>query len=184
MNHAIIYDGTRSPFGRYGGVLSGKRPDDLLADVIRGLLKRSEIDSGLVEDVIMGNTNQAGEDCRNVARNAALLAGARVSAGGLTVNRLCGSGLAATLDAARAISCEQGQLFIAGGVESMSRAPWVLSKVYVLTDYDSHGFHIVGYFSKVGTCTPTDCMTVQCIQLLSNSELIEAPLFINATSLP
>ena len=128
MNHAIIYDGTRSPFGRYGGVLSGKRPDDLLADVIRGLLKRSEIDSGLVEDVIMGNTNQAGEDCRNVARNAALVAGARVSAGGLTVNRLCGSGLAATLDAARAISCEQGQLFIAGGVESMSRAPWVLSK--------------------------------------------------------
>ena len=81
-----------------------------------------------MEDVVFGNTNQAGEDCRNVARNAALLAGMHTSVGGVTVNRLCGSGAAATLDAARAIGCSQGQLFIAGGVESMSRAPWVLNK--------------------------------------------------------
>ena len=94
----------------------------------RSLLDRSGIDSSLVEDVILGNTNQAGEDCRNVARNAALLAGMHTSVGGVTVNRLCGSGAAATLDAARAITCSQGQLFIAGGVESMSRGPWVLNK--------------------------------------------------------
>ena len=128
MNQAIIFDGIRSPFGRYGGGLSAKRPDDLAAAVIKALLDRSGIDSSLVEDVILGNTNQAGEDCRNVARNAALLAGMHTSVGGATVNRLCGSGAAATLDAARAISCSQGQLFIAGGVESMSRAPWVLNK--------------------------------------------------------
>ncbi len=128
VKQAIIYDGVRSPFGRYGGGLSGMRPDDLAAAVIKALLDRSGIESSLVEDVILGNTNQAGEDCRNVARNAALLAGMHTTVGGLTVNRLCGSGAAATLDAARSISCSQGQLFIAGGVESMSRAPWVLNK--------------------------------------------------------
>ena len=128
MNQAIIYDGIRSPFGRYGGGLSAKRPDDLAATVIDALLERTGIESSLVEDVVFGNTNQAGEDCRNVARNAALLAGMHTSVGGVTVNRLCGSGVAATLDAARAIGCSQGQLFIAGGVESMSRAPWVLNK--------------------------------------------------------
>ncbi|MDE0286632.1 MAG: 3-oxoadipyl-CoA thiolase [Gammaproteobacteria bacterium] len=128
MNQAIIYDGIRSPFGRYGGGLSVKRPDDLAAAVIKALLDRSGIESSLVEDVVLGNTNQAGEDCRNVARNAALLAGMHTAVGGVTVNRLCGSGAAATLDAARAVSCGQGQLFISGGVESMSRAPWVLNK--------------------------------------------------------
>ena len=128
MNDAVIYDGIRSPFGRYGGGLSAKRPDDLAAAVIKALLDRNGIESSLVEDVVFGNTNQAGEDCRNVARNAALLAGMHTSVGGVTVNRLCGSGAAATLDAARAISCGQGQLFISGGVESMSRAPWVLNK--------------------------------------------------------
>ena len=128
MNDAVIYDGVRSPFGRYGGGLSAKRPDDLAAAVIKALLDRTGIESSLVEDVALGNTNQAGEDCRNVARNAALLAGMHTSVGGVTVNRLCGSGAAATLDAARAVSCGQGQLFIAGGVESMSRAPWVLGK--------------------------------------------------------
>ena len=128
MNQAIIYDGIRSPFGRYGGGLSALRPDDLAARVIKALLARNGIESSLIEDVVLGNTNQAGEDCRNVARNAALLAGMHTSVGGLTVNRLCGSGAAATLDAARAVACSQGQLFIAGGVENMSRAPWVLSK--------------------------------------------------------
>ena len=128
MNDAVIYDGIRSPFGRYGGGLSAKRPDDLAAAVIRSLLDRNGIESSLVEDVVFGNTNQAGEDCRNVARNAALLAGMHTAVGGVTVNRLCGSGAAATLDAARTISCGQGQLFISGGVESMSRAPWVLNK--------------------------------------------------------
>lgn len=128
MIGSVIYDGIRSPFGRYGGGLSAVRPDDLAAAVIKGLLDRNGIDSSLVEDVVLGNTNQAGEDCRNIARNAALLAGMHTSVGGVTVNRLCASGAAATLDAARAIGCGQGQLFIAGGVESMSRAPWVLSK--------------------------------------------------------
>ncbi len=128
MHQAIIYDGIRSPFGRYGGGLSAMRPDDLAASVIKALLARNGIESSLIEDVVLGNTNQAGEDCRNVARNAALLAGMHTSVGGVTVNRLCGSGAAATLDAARAIACSQGQLFIAGGVENMSRAPWVLSK--------------------------------------------------------
>ena len=108
--------------------MSGTRPDDLAAAVIKALLHRNGIESSLVEDVVLGNTNQAGEDCRNVARNAALLAGMHTSVGGVTVNRLCGSGVAATLDAARALSCSQGQLFIAGGVESMSRGPWVLNK--------------------------------------------------------
>ena len=128
MSDAVIYDGIRSPFGRFGGGLSVKRPDDLAAAVIRALLDRNGIESSLVEDVVLGNTNQAGEDSRNVARNAALLAGMHTSVGGVTVNRLCGSGAAATLDAARAISCGQGQLFISGGVESMSRSPWVLGK--------------------------------------------------------
>ena len=128
MKQALIYDGIRSPFGRYGGGLSAMRPDDLAAAVIKALLERSGVESSLVEDVVFGNTNQAGEDCRNVARNAALLAGMHTTVGGVTVNRLCGSGAAATLDAARAIACGQGQLFISGGVESMSRGPWVLNK--------------------------------------------------------
>ena len=142
MNNAVIYDGIRSPFGRFGGGLSVKRPDDLAAAVIKALLDRSGIESSLVEDVVFGNTNQAGEDSRNVARNAALLAGMHTSVGGVTVNRLCGSGAAATLDASRAISCGQGQLFISGGVESMSRSPWVLGKAETSFDrnqqmYDS-----------------------------------------------
>ena len=143
MNQAIIYDGVRSPFGRYGGGLSAKRPDDLAAAVIKALLDRSGVESSLVEDVVFGNTNQAGEDSRNVARNAALLAGMHTSTGGATVNRLCGSGAAATLDAARAISCGQGQLFISGGVESMSRAPWVLGKAETSFDRNQQMYDTV-----------------------------------------
>jgi 3-oxoadipyl-CoA thiolase len=125
---AFIYDGLRSPFGRHAGALSRIRPDDLLASVIAGLLKRNAFAPQDIEDVIAGCTCQAGEDSRNVARHAALLAGLPVGAGGLTVNRLCGSGLAAVLDAARCVRTGEGALFVAGGVESMTRAPFVLAK--------------------------------------------------------
>jgi acetyl-CoA C-acetyltransferase len=128
MLDAYIYDGLRTPFGRHGGVLAAVRPDDLLAGVIRDVLARSSFESAEIEDVIAGCACQAGEDSRNVARNAGLLAGLPSSVAGLTVNRLCGSGLAAVLDAARAASTGQGDVFVAGGVESMSRAPFVLSK--------------------------------------------------------
>ena len=128
MSDAYIYDGGRSAFGRHGGALSSVRPDDLLGHVIKTLVQRNDFDSALYEDVIAGATNQAGEDCRNVARFAGLLAGLPITAGGQTVNRLCGSGMAAALDATRCVKVGEGDLFIAGGVESMSRAPLVLSK--------------------------------------------------------
>jgi acetyl-CoA C-acetyltransferase len=127
-NYAYIYDTARSSFGTLGGSLSAVRPDDLLAHVIRELVRRNGFDLSAYEDVIAGNTNQAGEDCRNVARFAGLLAGLPISTGGITVNRLCGSSMAAALDAARAVRCNEGELFVACGVESMSRAPLVLSK--------------------------------------------------------
>ncbi len=125
---AYIYDGLRTPFGRHAGALAKVRPDDLLASVIKTLVERNAFDKGLYEDVIAGCTNQAGEDARNIARHAGLLAGLPVETGGLTVNRLCGSGLAAIIDAARAIRCGEGELFVAGGAESMSRAPFVMAK--------------------------------------------------------
>lgn len=125
---AYIYDGGRTAFGRHGGALSSVRPDDLLAHVIATLIQRNDFDLSSVEDVIAGSTNQAGEDSRNVARFAGLLAGLPMETGGITVNRLCGSGLAAALDAARCVKVGEGELFIAGGVESMSRAPLVISK--------------------------------------------------------
>jgi acetyl-CoA C-acetyltransferase len=127
-DYAYIYDTARSAFGTLGGGLSSVRPDDLLAEVIRKLVGRNNFDLNEYEDVIAGNTNQAGEDCRNVARFSGLLAGLPISTGGITINRLCGSSMAAALDAARAVRCNEGDLFIAGGVESMSRAPLVLSK--------------------------------------------------------
>lgn len=125
---AFIYDGGRSAFGRHGGALSSLRPDDLLAHVIKTVVGRNAFPGEAYEDVIMGNTNQAGEDCRNVGRFASLLAGMPSTVGGLTVNRLCGSGLAAVLDTARGVKTGEGELFVAGGVESMSRAPLILSK--------------------------------------------------------
>ncbi|MEX0617328.1 MAG: 3-oxoadipyl-CoA thiolase [Pseudohongiellaceae bacterium] len=128
LPQACFYDGGRTAFGRHGGALAPVRPDDLLAHAIRTVVERNGFPLEAYEDVIAGNTNQAGEDCRNVARFAALLAGLPTTTGGLTVNRLCGSGLAAVLDACRAIKCGEGELFVAGGVESMSRAPLVLSK--------------------------------------------------------
>lgn len=125
---AFIYDGLRTPFGRHAGALAKVRPDDLLASVIQALVERNAFPPELYEDVIAGCTNQAGEDARNLARHAGLMAGLPVEAGGLTVNRLCGSGLAAIIDAARAVRCGEGELFVAGGAESMSRAPFVMAK--------------------------------------------------------
>ncbi|PWU26897.1 3-oxoadipyl-CoA thiolase [Pseudomonas sp. RW407] len=128
MLNAFIYAGLRTPFGRHAGALAPVRPDDLAAYVIRELLARHGVPGDAIEDVILGNTNQAGEDSRNVARHAALLAGLPVTVPGQTVNRLCASGLAAVIDAARAVTCGEGELFVAGGVESMSRAPFVMAK--------------------------------------------------------
>lgn len=130
LTDAFIYDGIRTPFGRHAGALAPVRPDDLLAHVIRSVVERNDFPKEAFEDVIAGNTNQAGEDCRNVGRFASLLAGMPVEVGGLTVNRLCASGLAATLHAANSVKIREGELFVAGGVESMSRAPLVLSKAH------------------------------------------------------
>jgi 3-oxoadipyl-CoA thiolase len=129
MKKVYVIDAVRTPIGKYGGALSAVRPDDLLAYVIRALLARNEnIDPEAIEDVIAGDANQAGEDNRNVARMAALMAGLPVSVAGNTVNRLCASGLQAVMDASRAIMCGEGDLYIAAGVESMTRAPFVMAK--------------------------------------------------------
>lgn len=128
MLNAYIYDGLRSPFGRHAGEIASIRPDDLAATVIQKLLEKTGVPGADIEDVILGDTNQAGEDSRNVARNALLLAGLPVTVPGQTVNRLCASGLGAVIDSARAITCGEGELYIAGGVESMSRAPFVMGK--------------------------------------------------------
>jgi 3-oxoadipyl-CoA thiolase len=129
MRDVYVIDSIRTPVGKYGGALSSVRPDDLLAHVIRELVARNKsIDVSDIEDVIAGDANQAGEDNRNVARMAALLAGLPVTVPGNTVNRLCASGLQAIMDAARQIACEDAELIIACGVESMSRAPFVMPK--------------------------------------------------------
>ncbi len=129
MKTCYVIDAVRTPVGRYGGKLSSIRPDDLLAHVIGSLMQRNPgIDPAAIEDIIAGAANQAGEDNRNVARMAALLAGLPVTVGGNTVNRLCASGLQAIMDASRAIMCGEGMIYIAGGVESMTRAPFVTAK--------------------------------------------------------
>ena len=129
MKPVYIIDIVRTPIGKYGGALSGIRPDDLLAHVIKALLLRNEtVDVNAIEEVIAGAANQAGEDNRNVARMASLLAGLPVTVAGSTVNRLCASGLQAIMDASRQVMCGDAGLIIAGGVESMSRAPFVLPK--------------------------------------------------------
>src|SRR5436189_2243989 len=129
MEQVFIIDSVRTGIGKYGGALSSVRPDDLLAHVIKSLLLRnSSIDVNAIEDVIAGDANQAGEDNRNVARMAALLAGLPVSVAGNTVNRLCASGLQAIMDASRQIMCGDAELIIAGGSESMTRAPFVMAK--------------------------------------------------------
>jgi 3-oxoadipyl-CoA thiolase len=124
----VVVDGLRTPFGRYGGALREVRPDDMAAHVIRALLDRTGVDPATVDDVIIGAANQAGEDNRNVGRMAALLAGMPIEVAGQTVNRLCGSGMQAVIGAAHAIIAGDGDLFVAGGTESMTRAPLVMAK--------------------------------------------------------
>jgi 3-oxoadipyl-CoA thiolase len=128
LRDAWVVAAVRTPIGRYGGALATVRPDDLAAAAIRAVVDRSGIDATLIEDVILGCANQAGEDNRDVARMALLLAGLPVEVGGLTVNRLCGSGLQAVNTAAHAIAVGDGEVFIGGGVESMTRAPYVMAK--------------------------------------------------------
>lgn len=129
METVYVIDALRTAVGRYAGALSMVRPDDLLAEVIKGVIHRNnKIDLAEIEDVIAGDANQAGEDNRNVARMSALLAGLPVSVAGNTVNRLCASGLQAIMDASRAIMCGDGNIFLAGGVESMTRAPFIMGK--------------------------------------------------------
>jgi len=133
MKEVVIIDAVRSPIGRVGGSLSSVRPDDLLADVLKGLVDRTGIDPVLIEDVYAGCGNQAGEDNRNVARMAVLLAGLPLTVGGVTVNRNCSSGLEAVNQAAKAIIAEEGDIFIGCGVESMSRAPLVMPRPSTLS---------------------------------------------------
>ena len=128
MKEAVIVDAVRTPMGRHGGILKDIRTDDLAAHIIAKLVQRTGIKGEEVEDIFFGCTNQAGEDSRNVARNAALLAGIPYTVPGVTINRLCGSGLEAVNQASRAIEMDHGDLFIAGGVESMTRGPWVMGK--------------------------------------------------------
>jgi acetyl-CoA acetyltransferase family protein len=129
MNEAFVYEAVRTPFGRFGGALAAVRPDDLAAGTLRALLDRvGGLDPAAIDDVLLGAANGAGEDNRNVARMASLLAGFPTTVTGATVNRLCGSSLEAAIQATRAIRCGDASLVIAGGVESMSRAPWVLLK--------------------------------------------------------
>ena len=125
----FIVDGVRTPIGRYGGALAGQRPDDLAATALRALVDRSpDLDPGHIDDVLFGDANGAGEDNRDVARMAVLLAGLPTSVPGATVNRLCGSGLEAVIEASRAVAVGDASVCVAGGVESMTRAPWVLLK--------------------------------------------------------
>jgi len=128
MSDAVIVDAIRTPIGALGGILASVRPDDMAALVIKEIVQRNQLDPALVEEVFLGCANQAGEDNRNVARMAALLAGLPVEVGGVTVNRLCASGLNAINQAARAIQAGEGAVYIAGGVESMSRAPYSIPK--------------------------------------------------------
>jgi 3-oxoadipyl-CoA thiolase len=128
MSRAVVLSGVRTPIGRYGGALSDVRPDDLAATVIAEAVRRAGVDAGEIEDVYFGCANQAGEDNRNVARMAVLLAGLPESVAGVTVNRLCASGLSAVVSACHAVAAGDGNLFMAGGVESMSRAPLAIAK--------------------------------------------------------
>ncbi|MDP1714728.1 MAG: acetyl-CoA C-acyltransferase [Anaerolineales bacterium] len=143
MNTPVIIDAIRTPLGALGGMLASVRPDDMAAHVIKAILERNPFDPALIEEVFLGCANQAGEDNRDVARMAALLAGLPIEVGGVTVNRLCASGLNAINQAARAIKAGEGQVYIAGGVESMSRAPYSFPKAEAgfsfgnLTAYDT-----------------------------------------------
>src|SRR6478672_9908345 len=128
MREAVIVEAVRTPMGRHSGILKDIRTDDLAAHIIAKLVEKTGINKEDIEDVYFGCTNQAGEDSRNVARNASLLAGLPYTIPGATVNRLCGSGLEAINQAAHSIETENGDLYVAGGVESMTRGPWVMGK--------------------------------------------------------
>ena len=153
MLDAYVYDGLRSPFGRHGGALAAIRPDDLAAQVIAKLVERSPFPPDMIEDVILGNVCQSGEDSRNVARFAGLLAGLPIEVGGLTVNRLCGSSMASALDAARSVTLGEAPLYIAGGVESMTRAPFTIAKSASAWDRNN-----TIYDSAIGTRFPNPKM--------------------------
>lgn len=140
MKNAYIIDGIRTPIGKIGGALSAVRPDDMAADLIRELVKRNEFDTTQIEDVILGNANGAGEENRNVGRMALLLAGLPITVPGETVNRLCASGLAAIVNASRGLKLGEGDLYIAGGVENMTRAPYIMSKSSTAFGRDSQIF--------------------------------------------
>src|ERR1039457_1907042 len=154
MLDGYIYDGLRTPFGRQAGKLASVRPDDMVAAVMKTLLQRADIKPEQIEDVILGCACQAGEDSRNIARHALLLAGFPPSTPGMTVNRLCSSGMAAVVDAARAVSCGEGDLYVAGGVESMSRAPFVMSKAESAFSRDFKVFD-----SSIGARFPNPAIT-------------------------
>jgi len=141
LREAWIVAAARTPVGRYGGALASVRPDDLAALAIRAVVDRSGIDPAMIEDVILGCANQAGEDNRNVARMAGLLAGLPVGVAGQTVNRLCGSGLQAINAAAHAIGADDGDVFVAGGVEAMTRAPYVMAKADAAWDRGERALH-------------------------------------------
>ena len=128
MNEVVIVSAVRTPIGRIRGALSTIRPDDLAAVAIKAAVERAGIDPAIIEEVYLGCANQAGEDNRNVARMALLLAGLPQQVGGVTINRLCASGLNAVNQAARAIACGEGDVYVAGGVESMTRAPYSMPK--------------------------------------------------------
>lgn len=141
MNKVYVIDAVRTPIGKYAGALSGVRPDDMLAETIKALLKRNpSVDVNAIEEVIAGAANQSGEDNRNVARMAALLAGLPVEVAGSTVNRLCASGLQAIMDGSRAIACGDAEMVIACGVESMTRAPFVMAKATTPFDRNAQVF--------------------------------------------
>lgn len=154
MLNAYLYAGLRSPIGRHAGALASVRPDDLAGMVMKRLIDTSRFEAEQIEDVVLGCVSQSGEDSRNVARNALLAAGLPATLPGQTVNRLCGSGLAATLDAARAITGGEGELYLVGGVESMSRAPFVVGKAQ--TPY-SRDFKV--YDATIGPRFPNSTLT-------------------------
>ena len=170
LREAWIVDAVRTPIGRYGGALAGVRPDDLASLVLRAIVERTAVDPATVEDIILGCANQAGEDNRDVARMAVLLAGYPVEVGGLTVNRLCGSGLQAINSAAHTIAVGDGDVFVAGGVESMSRAPYVMLKPETAFERGTHelvdstlGWRFVN--PKLAAAYPTTSLgeTAECV---------------------
>src|ERR1051325_6348479 len=168
MREAVIVEAVRTPMGRHGGILKDIRTDDLAAFIISKLVEKTGINKEEIEDVYFGCTNQAGEDSRNVARNAFLLAGLPYTIPGATVNRLCGSGLEAVNQAARAVQTDHGDLFVAGGVESMTRGPWVMAK-------PANAFQrgdITMYDSSLGWRFPNKRMG-ELYSLINNGEIAE-----------